>query len=642
MIILYTVLMAAPTELSVLLRIYTGKQNSPSVILQDFCDYLVKYARHYLQEAPELAVYLEDTVAVVLHELENLEIKGKVFITTDLKGRKTLFVPQYYIDRMLQRFRDIDERPEVPFPLGSELPSGFPSAFLKPIYITTDFAGLLEGGERTNAYLYQLTFPDETPPMIYPASISPEKLLDLALSKIRFFLRKDESKDYIQKRMMVANPGKELTIKNALIQFQTRPSESLRALKHSGETFLFWSYMCSFIRQDYTKKTEKTPEESSLIQAVFIVEYLNNFYRNKAQQDLQRETALKNLELCFQKPPYYFDMETVSRFADSRGVPLLGQYKNTDLEAFIKEKTGESTPDSLPTLLVFRTETQTRYFLLKEKVIPLSVRLCNEARKIIKEQVTRDWYQLLRAYRQENAMKTQADFEAKLASLCKVSAPILHALINASFMSLLAMEGAVDESQSGFKLFDRGRVLPLSTLLMLDRQELLTDTRIMLPFWYTIPVVSAIIAFFSHPRKPKTKQTKPVEEPREEQTGEKDARAERDRKKAELRAAAEAVQRRLIPEGSTLEAEMAAQLELWNRTLDPQIKMNLTEDVNSLVRDYMRRIIRSIKASSFNRARVENLATTLVDTPGLMKIKNRDALLAYVQLYIVELIRALN
>lgn len=239
-------------------------------------------------------------------------------------------------------------------------------------------------------------------------------------------------------------------------------------------------------------------------------------------------------------------------------------------------------------------------------------------------------------------MKTQADFEAKLNSLCKSSAPILHALLNASFMSLLAMEGAVDETHSGFKLFERGRVLPLSVLLLLDRQELLTDTRIMLPFWYTIPVISAIIAFFNRPRTPKAKTSRKTEERRDERKESDDGRADRDRKKAELKAAAEAVQRRLIPEGSTLEAEMAAQLELWNRTLDPQIKTNLTEDVNSLVRDYMRRIIRSIKASSFNRARVENLATTLVDTPGLMKIKNRDALLAYVQLYIVELVRALN
>ena len=72
------------------------------------------------------------------------------------------------------------------------------------------------------------------------------------------------------------------------------------------------------------------------------------------------------------------------------------------------------------------------------------------------------------------------------------------------------------------------------------------------------------------------------------------------------------------------------------------MKDNLTEDVNSLIRDYIRRIIRTIRASTFDRARVDNLTETLVDTPSLMKIKNRDALLAYVRLYIVKLILGLG
>jgi len=590
-------------------------------------------------------MYLDDTATTVLKELEALEIKSKVFLSSDLKGRKLVFVPQYYIDRVLQRFREIEEKPEIPYPLSTELPSGYPAAFLKPIYITTDFSALIEDGSRTNAYMYQLNFPDETPPMIYPASLSPEKLLDLALSKIRLFLRKDESKDYIQKRMMIANPGKEMTIKNTLIQFQTRPSESLRALKHSGEAFLFWSYLCSFIRQDYAKKNEKTPEETGLIQSVFITEYLNNFYKNKAQQDIQRQTALKNLELCFQKPPYFFDMESITRFTDSRGVPLLGQYRDTDLEAFIKEKTGESNPDALPALLVFKTETGNRYFILKEKVIPLSIKLCNDGRKVIKDQITREWFQTLKAYSQDNAMKTQVDFERKVEALCKSSAPVLHALLNASFMSLMAMEeSAADrDAQNGFRMFDRGRLLPLSELLLLNRQELLTDTRIMLPFWYTIPVISAIIAFFNRPRMPHAGKKKAVREAVEEQQESRESsKVVREDRKAELKNAAAQIEKKLIPEGSDLETETTTQLELWNRTLDPKIKENLTEDVNSLIRDYIRRVIRTIKASTFDLARVENLSATLVATPGLSKIKNKDALQAYIKLYILKLVRGLT
>jgi hypothetical protein len=45
-----------------------------------------------------------------------------------------------------------------------------------------------------------------------------------------------------------------------------------------------------------------------------------------------------------------------------------------------------------------------------------------------------------------------------------------------------------------------------------------------------------------------------------------------------------------------------------------------------------------LRASSFDENRIENLAQTLVDTPSLMKIKNRDALLAYTRLYILYLI----
>jgi len=179
---------------------------------------------------------------------------------------------------------------------------------------------------------------------------------------------------------------------------------------------------------------------------------------------------------------------------------------------------------------------------------------------------------------------------------------------------------------------------------MLNRQELLTDTRIMLPFWFTIPILSSIFAFFNRPRRPKAKKanatTKEIEQ--DQDTSQKDARAARERRKAELKGAASYIERKLVPEGSTLKNELSATLDLWNRTLDAQIKDNLTEDVNSLVRDYIRRILKTLKASTFDLPRVENLATTLVDTPGLIKIKNRDALLAYVKLYILQLIKNIN
>lgn len=637
--------MATPTELSVLLRLYANKQNSPTILIADFCDYLQKYSRHYLQDAPDLVMYLDDTANVVLKELDKLQRDSKIIVSTDSKERKTVFVPYFYIDRVVQRYRELDEHPEIPFPLASDIPQGFPANFIKPVYITTDFSALIEGGERVNAYLNQLMFPDATPPMLYPAAISPEKLLDLALGKLRLFLRKDESKDYIQKRLMLANPGKEMTIKNHLIQFQTRPSESLSAFKHSGDAYLFWSYLCSFIRQDFTKKSEKTPEENALLQAVFITEYLNNFYKNRAQQNLQKETALKNLELAFQKPPYYFDMETIMKFADSRGVPLLGQYRDADLEAFIKEKTGDDSAGSLPQLLVFKTDAGKRYFVLKEKVISLVVKLCNDGRQTIKDKLTQEWFKVLFAYGQDEAMKNPALFEKKVHELCKTYSPILQALLAASFVPLLSIEAVMPgdkDTPNGFRMFDHGRLIPLSELLMLDRTELVTDAKILLPFWYTLPVISTIVAFFHRPKNRKSK-AKGRKIAQYGETAEADdmpmQRNPAQQRKEELLVAAARIEKKMVPEGSTIESELETQLEKWNRHIDPGVRDNLTDDVNSLIKDYVRRIVKTVKAGNFDQARIENLATTLVDTPNLLKIKNREALHNYVKLYILYLVK---
>jgi len=136
--------MAAPTELSVLLRLYSGKQKSPTVLVQDFCDYIQKYARHYLQEVPDLVMYLDDTINTVLRMLEDLERSGKVILSSDSKGRKLVYVPQYFIDRIVQRFKDIDAKIDRPYPLATELPGNFPQSYIKPVYITSDFAEMLE------------------------------------------------------------------------------------------------------------------------------------------------------------------------------------------------------------------------------------------------------------------------------------------------------------------------------------------------------------------------------------------------------------------------------------------------------------------------------------------------------------------
>ena len=65
---------------------------------------------------------------------------------------------------------------------------------------------------------------------------------------------------------------------------------------------------------------------------------------------------------------------------------------------------------------------------------------------------------------------------------------------------------------------------------------------------------------------------------------------------------------------------------------------SLTEDVNSLIRDYTRKVMRTISASTFTVDRVRCLAEALVKTPNMQKIKETEALTIYTELYILRLL----
>ena len=72
--------------------------------------------------------------------------------------------------------------------------------------------------------------------------------------------------------------------------------------------------------------------------------------------------------------------------------------------------------------------------------------------------------------------------------------------------------------------------------------------------------------------------------------------------------------------------------------ISPQAHLQLTEDVNSLIRDYMRKVINTLTASTFTADRVRSLAKSLVKTPNMQKIKEEESLTQYVELYILKLV----
>ncbi|MDE7140270.1 MAG: hypothetical protein K2O09_05900 [Treponemataceae bacterium] len=112
-------------------------------------------------------------------------------------------------------------------------------------------------------------------------------------------------------------------------------------------------------------------------------------------------------------------------------------------------------------------------------------------------------------------------------------------------------------------------------------------------------------------------------------------------KKIALREAAREAEQDLVPRSSTLDRELESYCRQWNHLIGKESNANLTEDVNTLIRDYVRKTLRSFKSTSLTVDRIKSMAETIASARGLQKIKNRDALFMYTQLYIVKLIKNL-
>jgi hypothetical protein len=85
-----------------------------------------------------------------------------------------------------------------------------------------------------------------------------------------------------------------------------------------------------------------------------------------------------------------------------------------------------------------------------------------------------------------------------------------------------------------------------------------------------------------------------------------------------------------------LNGSLAELIEEWNPLVDSKAKQNLVEDVNSAVRDFIRKLKRSLMMKPPDEERIRNLSRQIAEYDAFKRIKNKDEFRRYVELYIIK------
>jgi hypothetical protein len=612
---------------------YTKKNRSPYVDINAFIDTLEKQAKRRVEEQPEWTVWINDAEAKVWAELSRLAGENKCELRTGESGTR-IFMYHFYTDLVEAAYRSLDESADRPFPDEVSLQITIPPEQMKILYLESDFDTYLKRNrsqEESGSPIVKIMLPGDAGEILILESMIPQTLMEGAMLKLRNYLRSHGNKEYFQHKLGIQLPGKENQLKDMLNQILIRPLDCANTLTASGDfIYYFWAFLCNSIRGDIKKKKDLLSEESAALQAVYIIENLNGFFKTLAVKRRERELAFKELDLKLDKLPYLFTLEDIASFNDGKGVPLLGRYSREELEHYIQTNITGHEEHVLPALLVIREGKGGQSFIKKSKLLPLCAKLLVDAGPKIKKTIIKRWIKLLKSFRRETAMDSDKEFERLLSRYIADLTPTLAAVLQDQKLYLVCEElernRAINESS---RLFNNGALIPLSTLLLAKRKEFLADARIMLPFWYHLPIIAAILAFFENLKRRRLQRKNADESKGEDEAGEKlKDSGEVIRKIAEV----------YVPRGKTLDSCLAETASRWSKLLNKEARQNLIEDVNLLVRDRLRHTLRLQHTGKVTVNFIDTLAAKILETPSFVHISDKNALGSYVQLYIVKLL----
>jgi hypothetical protein len=638
--------MAQPTDLYPILRAYANKNNSPYINIEEFITFLENYSARKAPEHPEWVKWTGETGVKFWSEMAGLVESERCILMADTtEGR--IYMPHYYIDLLKEAYRSIDDTADIPFPSEESLRITVPEQQVKILKLETELAPFFEEplgspepvqnqGTAENSApppsIIKLIFPDGFGSALILTPMIPRRLMETALLKVRHYLRTHNNRDFTLHKLSPQLPGKDKYLRETLDQILFRPIDCLTAMESFSDfAWLFWAYFCALVKNDIKKKKEILAEDLAAIQAVFVIEICNGFYKARAIKQRERETAFRSLELRMEKPPYHYTLEEIRKFTNDKGVQLTGLYTPEELDRYIKKRITENTGDGLPDWIIFHREKNGQWYIKKEKILPLCTKLIIDTRPLIEKEITGRWVKLIRSFKGEAAMEKDANFDHLLASYTAVLNPLLMVLLEDQ--KLLFVYEELERTQkvipAASRIFKGGKLIPMNALYALHRKVLLAEAKIRLPFWYSIPILAALIAFFKNLGRKRTDEDLIVED--EAETGEKTA--------GDIQNIARDMADQIVPLGQSLDEYLADLESRWSRLLNKQARQNLIEDVNALIRDKLRQTIRVHKKKEISRENLDEIATAIAaSAPALRSLGGQESLHLYMELYMIKLL----
>ena len=656
-----------------LLRIYTINHRTARVEKTEFINFVKNYAGRYTLKFPQMDSYIQHTEGMVDTYLRVLTDHGLCSLEKEGQEVRWIFFPHYFIEALHRAYKRIEAKPSIPFPSEDDLKITIPEHLITDINIKTDFVSALGEHQTDRPQILRLAFPELVNSILVSSDLVEQKLMELAVYKLREHLQSRNNASYVMHRLHPALRGNERALRDMIAVVITKPGRAIGTLLEPSDfSFRFWAHFANFVLQEHKDISEKTMEEHGYCQAAYLIGFYNVHYRGKQQRQNEKSIMVKKFEAQFHKYPYAYTLKDLYSVRDEKGLPLIRKSTRDAFLEFLEARTKSEGYESLPELVHIKTVHGKDYYIHKDLLVPLFVKMLHEQTRDIKDYYIEEWEKLLKENRRILAMADDQEFMRDLDITLKNRTPFLYSLLNYNLLYLAKEQGKIsyDMARTIDQVLDekRKQLHPLPKVLALSRKELLDDAKLRVPFWKRLTVFRGLFYFFRNlfrgikktlnkSRERKGRPEPSLQHPEAgtdsaatlspaapssprptEAVGSTTLRPISSKQLVAYRKAVHDLKLEFVGGEKTIPQSLKELMEKWNPLYDSQSRTNLVEDVNAMVRDYLRNIRRTSRGSPPDAGRIRSLADKLSANKSFDRIKRKDYFTRYIEVYMIKLL----
>lgn len=676
-------------DLEQILRAYTQKKNTSSISRYNLERYAAHWAGEFRKTKPGFTDFTGFTSAKYRDLLDAAESEGICLAITDEQGEQNIVYLRYFPFLLHKVYEEAEKVQESSFPHEDSMTEKIPSEIVEVVEVKEQLVPLLGEIRSKKSTVFRFLFPEGVRSLIVVGDLVQTKLMIMSIMKLRAYLSLQKNSEYVMNKMYSILPKKEQSVKDLFSNIMTQRDVAIRTITDPDDfTFQFWTHMSTFVVNEFREKTNKLDREHGFCQAAYLLGLYSLYHKGVKKQKREQEQALRQVDQGIMKPPYFHTFSDLYGMRDKVGLPIAKKISQHDLAAYLEKRTKREKGAPLTEIMRIMTADKKEYFVGKERLLNLTLQRVQLFSRDIRAQYVKEWSDALGDFRKIDVMNHRESFQNDLWRRLENQEPLLARVLKYELILVCLKETKPSKEvyiEANRILNEKQqKLIPIDEILRLDQKRIVRDARTYLPLWKSIPLIGRLGVFFAKLFRKLARGAEAIKDPSDiyasmtkssgrngtpdgyqgsrgdtridgyagsrgagmkQLGGAKPSGSGGSRSGSGERAVNQQVEfkkaiyelknRYLGPEGD-LNSSLSELIEEWNPLVDAKAKQYLVEDVNSAVRDFIRKLKRNLLVKPPDEERIQNLSKQIAEYDAFKRIKNKEDFRRYVELYIIK------